>query len=137
MRGAGVRPNLSQSHIQHGLDTQLKKFKGCWLFIGSRPTSSPAPPPYPRPPPRCRYAGRVLGECASECVWAGVCAGWSAGGEVGEVSGLDRVRAAVDSLSVAEQDRVEPLGHLLDAARAAGQAQPALGVGSRLGLGLA
>ena len=46
------------------------------------------------------------------------------------VWGLDRVygtRGGGGSLSAAEQDRVEPLGHLLDAACAAGQAQPALG----------
>ena len=50
-----------------------------------------------------------------------------------EVSGLDvgacvrRCERSASALSVAEQDRVEPLGHLLDAARAAGQAQPASG----------
>ena len=77
MRGAGVRPNLSQSHIQHGLDTQLKKFKGCWLFIGSRPTSSPAPTPYPRPPHAvdmregCWASARVS-VCGPACVRAGV-----------------------------------------------------------------
>ena len=54
---------------------------------------------------------------------------WCAGGEVSERGEWARWGACggESSLSVAEQDRVEPLGHLLDAARAAGQAQPASG----------